>query len=83
MAKNTSQEWTSDMVIGVAIAVVGAVATLVQLNVLVVQWNVLLPPAVVHLWPLLLIGAGILMLFEHDEHRATREQHYLRSGERQ
>jgi hypothetical protein len=83
VAKTRYQLWTSDMVIGAGIAIIGFVATLVHLDFLVVRWNVELPPMVTHLWPLLLIGAGILLLIEHDEHRATHHQRYLRSGERQ
>jgi hypothetical protein len=83
MAKKRYQLWTSDMVIGAGIAIIGFVAMLVHLDLLVVRWNVELPPMVTHLWPLLLIGAGILLLFEEQEHRATHNQRYLRSGERQ
>lgn len=83
VAKNRYQVWTSDMVIGAGIAIIGFVATLVQLNLLVVRWNVELPPMVTHLWPLLLIGAGILLLIEQAEHRAMARQRYIRSGERQ
>lgn len=71
------------MVIGAGITIIGFIATLVQLNLLVVRWSIELPPMVTHLWPLLLIGAGILLLFEHEEHRTTRQQRYIRSGERQ
>ncbi len=68
------------MVIGAAIAIIGAVAALVRLNVLQVQWSVDLPPLVTHLWPLLLIGTGILML--GDKH-VMRERNYMKRGERQ
>ncbi len=71
------------MVIGATIAIIGAVATLVRLNVLLVQWSVDLPPIVTHLWPLLLIGAGILILIEREERQPMRDRHYVKSGERQ
>lgn len=82
MARNSYQIWTSDMVIGAAIAIIGAVATLVRLNLLQVQWTMNLPPLVTHLWPLLLIGTGIVLLTGRDEH-AMRERNYLKGGERQ
>lgn len=83
MARNLYRVWTSDMVIGAAIAAIGLVAALVRLQVLVLKWNVQPSPLVVHLWPLLLIGAGILLLFEREEHRRMNAQHPLRGGEQQ
>jgi len=83
MIKNRYQVWTSDMVIGAAIVIIGIVATLVRWNILVMKWSVTMPPLVVHLWPLLLIGIGVLLVFEYEEQREMRERQYLRNGERQ
>lgn len=83
MAKNGYQVWTLDMVIGAAIVIIGLVATLVRWNLLVMKWSVPMPPMVLHLWPLLLIGIGVLLWFEAEEQRLMHEQRYLRSGERQ
>ena len=83
MIKNRYQVWTSDMVIGAAIVIIGVVATLVRWNILVMKWSVTMPPLVVHLWPLLLIGIGVLLVFEYEEQREMRERQYLRNGERQ
>ena len=82
MTRSSSHIWTSDIVIGAAIAVIGVVAVLVRLNLLIVQWRVELPSTVVHLWPLLLIGAGILLLFDEEDSGRVQEQRYFRGGER-
>ena len=82
MAKNSYQVWTSDMVIGAAIVVTGIIATLVRRNILVLKWSVSMPPLVAHLWPLLLIGMGLLLLLDREERRATDERNYAGSGER-
>jgi len=79
MARTSYQVWTVDMVIGAAIVIIGAVATLVRLNVIVLKWSAAAPPLVNHLWPLLLIGVGILLLFEREEHHGHRD--LVRSGE--
>lgn len=79
MTRNRYQLWTSDMVIGAGIVIIGVVATLVRMNVLVLKWTVNPSPMVIHLWPLLLIGMGVLLLFEREEHEGER----LRAGERQ
>ena len=82
MTRSSSHIWTSDIVIGAAIALIGVVAVLVRLNLLIVQWRVELPSTVVHLWPLLLIGAGILLLFDEEDPGRVQEQRYFRGGER-
>lgn len=79
MTRNRYQVWTSDMVIGAAIVIMGVVATLVRMNVLVLKWTVTPSPMVIHLWPLLLIGAGVLLLGDREERRSEG----LRTGERQ
>ena len=79
MTRNRYQVWTSDMVIGAAIVIMGVVATLVRMNVLVLKWTVTPSPMVIHLWPLLLIGAGVLLLGDREERRGEG----LRTGERQ
>jgi hypothetical protein len=71
------------MLVGAAIVVIGIAATLVRLNLLVVRWNTLLPPMVSHLWPLLLIGTGILWLLDSREARNQHSGRLMRSGERQ
>jgi hypothetical protein len=81
MTRNRYQVWTSDMVIGAAIVIIGIVAALVRLNVIEMRWTVTPPPMVSHLWPLLLIGSGVLLLSEREEH--TNEDHSLRTGDRQ
>lgn len=83
MTRNGNQVWTSDMVIGAAIVIIGIVATLVRQKVLVVKLSVAMPPMVHHLWPLLLIGIGILLWFEGEELESIDERHSLRSGGRQ
>ena len=82
MARGSYQVWTADMVIGAAIVIIGLIATLVRLNVIVLQWSVAAPPLVGHLWPLLVIGVGILLLFEREERKASSHD-LARSGERQ
>ncbi|WP_041855847.1 LiaF transmembrane domain-containing protein [Candidatus Korobacter versatilis] len=82
MARSSYQVWTADMVIGAAIVIIGLVATLVRLGVIVLQWSVAAPPLVSHLWPLLLIGVGVLLLFEREERKASNRS-LARSGERQ
>lgn len=83
MERNSYQAWTSDRVIGAAIVTIGVVAALVRLHILVMQWSAAPSPIVVHLWPLLLIGAGILLLFEHEEQPVMPRRHSLNRGERQ
>ena len=83
MQRASYQIWTLDMVIGAAIVIIGMVAMLVRLNVLIFEWSKALPPIASHIWPLLLIGVGILLLCEHHERRAAQSKTYLRSGERQ
>ncbi len=81
MPRNGYQLWTSDMVIGAAIVVVGLFATLVRWHILTFAWSVALPTSVLHLWPLLLIGSGIVLLCDREERRA---QHVpVQNGERQ
>ena len=80
MTRNRYQLWTSDMVIGAAIVIIGFVAMLVHANVIELRWIVTPPPMVGHLWPLLLIGTGFLMLFDREE---QRDQKDLSTGERQ
>jgi hypothetical protein len=81
MTRNRYQLWTSDMVIGAAIVIIGIVATLVRYKVIEMRWTVTPPPMVSHLWPLLLIGSGVLLLSEREEH--SSEDHSLRTGDRQ
>lgn len=83
MARNSYQVWTVDMVIGAAIVIIGVVATLVRLNVIVMKWSAAAPPLVSHLWPVLVIGVGILLLFEKEERRTADHRGYLRTGEKQ
>lgn len=83
MTRNGYQLWSSDMVIGAVIVIIGLVATMVRLNILVMRWSVALPPMVSHLWPLLLIGIGVLLLFEREEQRQMQARRYARTGERQ
>jgi len=82
MTRNRYQLWTSDMVIGAAIVIIGIVATLVRYKVIEMRFIVTPPPMVSHLWPLLLIGSGVLLLSGHDEHSEERDQS-LRTGDRQ
>lgn len=83
MTHNRYQLWTSDMVIGAAIVIIGFVAALVRLRVIEVRWTVSPSPMVIHLWPLLLIGAGVVLLFDHEERRQVRNEPVLRNGGRQ
>ena len=83
MTRSRYQLWTSDMVIGAAIVIIGAVAALARFNVIELRWIVTPPAMVSHLWPLLLIGTGVLMLFEREERRSTERERYLRTGDRQ
>lgn len=83
MPRTGNQSWALDMLVGAAIVVIGIAATLVRLNLLVVHWNTLLPPMVSHLWPLLLIGTGILWLLDSRETRNQHSGRLMRSGERQ
>lgn len=83
MTRHRYQLWTPDMVIGAAIVIIGIVATLVRGNWLVFKWNVPVPPMVVHLWPVLLIGIGVLLLFDHEEQAARNAHPTARAGERQ
>ena len=82
MTRNRYQLWTSDMVIGAAIVIIGIIATLVRYKVIEMRFIVAPPPMVSHLWPLLLIGSGVLLLSGHDEHSEERDQS-LRTGDRQ
>ncbi len=82
MQRGSYQVWTLDMVIGAAIVIIGFVAMLVRLNILIFEWSKALPPLFVHMWPLLIIGVGILLLCDHLEKRAARHTPYARSGER-
>jgi len=81
MARDGYQVWTSDMVIGAAIVIIGLLAILVRLHILTMAWSVALPPMVVHLWPLLLIGTGIVLLFDREEYKMKQVR--VRNGERQ
>ena len=72
-----------DMLFGATTVAVGVAATLVRLNLLVVHWTTLLPPIVSHLWPLLLIGTGILWLLDSREAQSASSGRWLRNGERQ
>lgn len=81
MPRNGYQLWTSDMVIGAAIVIIGLVATLVRLHILTLAWTVTMLASVLHLWPLLLIGAGIVLLCDREDRRLQRVP--ARSGERQ
>jgi hypothetical protein len=83
MKREGYQTWAFDMLVGAAIVVIGVAATLVRLNLLVVRWNTFLPPVVSHLWPLLLIGTGILWLLDSREVRNRHSDQLMRSGERQ
>ncbi len=83
MARESYQVWSVDMVIGAAIVIIGVIATLVRLNVIVLKWSAAAPPLVSHLWPVLVIGVGILLLFEKEDHRAAEQRGYLRGGEKQ
>jgi hypothetical protein len=71
------------MVIGAAIVIIGVIATLVRFNVIEMHWTVTPPPMVSHLWPLLLIGTGFLLLAEHEERRSEESDPSLRTGDRQ
>jgi hypothetical protein len=69
------------MVIGTAIVIIGLLAILVRLHILTMAWSFALPPLVLHLWPLLLIGTGIVLLLDREEHRMRPVR--VRNGERQ
>lgn len=82
MARNGYQVWTSDMVVGAAIVIIGIVAMLARFDIIVLRWSVPAPALVDHLWPLLLIGIGVLLWCDHHEHAPSPKQ-FSRSGERQ
>jgi hypothetical protein len=83
MQRGSYQVWTLDMVIGAAIVIIGFVAMLVRLNVVVFELSKALPPLFAHMWPLLLIGVGILLLCDYLDQRPTGRTNYARGGERQ
>ena len=83
MARKGYQVWTVDMVIGAAIVIIGLVATLVRMNVLILKWSFSTPAMVSHLWPLLMIGVGVVLLLENIEQMAASRRSWLSGGERQ
>lgn len=82
MRHSQHQLLSIDTVIGASVALVGFVALLVRSNLLILKWSGNIPSMVEHLWPFLLIGVGVLLLFEREESRIMQEQQLLRHGDR-
>ena len=67
MNDNRLPSYPSDTLIGIVIATIGTLVLLARLNVFTVSFN--LPGDLVTWWPLLLISAGVVLLFVPEKAR--------------
>ena len=67
MKGNRLPSHSSDTLIGIVIATIGTLVLLARLNVFTISFN--LPGDLVTWWPLLLISAGVILLFVPEKAR--------------